>query len=244
MPIIAIPTTYSGSEMTPIWGISRDGRKTTGRDPVVMPKMVIYDPELLVSLPPALSITSGINAMAHAVEALYAENANPITSIMAEEGIRGLAQGLPLVAKKPSDIEARSDTLYGAWLSATVLGQVGMALHHKLCHTLGGSFGMPHAETHTVVLPYATAFNGQETPQAMAVIARALDCDAADVAGSIQDIARNNGGPVSLNELGFKAEDLDQAAEIAMQNRYYNPRPFTQDDIRDLLGRAFDGTRP
>ena len=230
--------------MTPIWGISRDGHKTTGRTPQVKPKTVIYDPELLVSLPPKLSLTSGINAMAHAVEALYAENANPISSMMAEESIRSLAAGLPLVTQTPDNLDARSSTLYGAWLSATVLGQVGMALHHKLCHTLGGSFGMPHAETHTVMLPYATHFNCTATPDAVAAIARALNCDVGDVAGSIQDISRNCGGPVSLKELGFKADDLDMAAEIAMRNRYYNPRPFTQDDIRTLLGRAFEGTRP
>ncbi len=244
LPILAIPTTYAGSEMTQIWGISCDGHKTTGRDPNVKPKTVIYDPELIVSLPIVMSITSGINAMAHAVEALYAENANPISSLMAEEGIRGLAQGLPKVAQNQNDLDARASTMYGAWLSATVLDQVGMALHHKLCHTLGGSFAMPHAETHTVILPYVTQFNSQAVPQAMAAIARALGCDVDDVAGSIQDISRNNGGPVSLQELGFKAADLDDAAQIAMQKQYFNPRPFTQVDIRALLGRAFEGVRP
>ncbi|MEM7133814.1 MAG: maleylacetate reductase [Chloroflexota bacterium] len=244
LPILAIPTTYAGSEMTPIWGISKGGRKTTGRNPSVKPKTVIYDPELLVSLPPALSITSGINAMAHSVEALYAKDANPITSMMAEEGVRGLAQGLPLVAQDPANLDARSSTLYGAWLSATVLGQVGMALHHKLCHTLGGSFGMPHAETHTVILPYATDFNSTSAPEAIAAMARALGCNESDVAGAIQDIARHNGGPVSLRELGFEEGDLDQATEIAMQSQYSNPRPFTQDDIRQLLGQAFEGARP
>ncbi|MEM7534536.1 MAG: maleylacetate reductase [Chloroflexota bacterium] len=244
LPILAIPTTYSGSEMTPIWGISRDGHKTTGRAPQVKPKTVIYDPELTVSLPPKLSLTSGINAMAHAVEALYAENANPISLMMAEESIRSLAAGLPLVTQNPTNLDARSSTLYGAWLSATVLGQVGMALHHKLCHTLGGSFGMPHAETHTVILPYATHFNSTAAPEAVSAMARALGCAEHDVAGSIHDISHNHGGPVSLKELGFQEEDLDMAAEIAMRNRYYNPRPFTQDDIRSLLGRAFEGTRP
>lgn len=241
LPILAIPTTYAGSEMTHIWGISRDGRKTTGRNPVVKPKTVIYDPELIISLPPTLSITSGINAMAHAVEALYAENANPISSMMAEESIRSLAAGLPLVAQAPNNLDARSSTLYGAWLAATVLDQVGMALHHKLCHTLGGSFGMPHAETHTVILPYATAYNHSQAPQAMTAISRALSCDVADVPNAIQTISRNNGGPVSLKELGFRAEDLDKAADIATQNPYYNPRPVLRDDIRELLKNAYHG---
>ena len=224
MPILAIPTTYAGSEMTHIWGISKDGRKTTGRDPIVKPSTVIYDPELIVSLPVAMSITSGINAMAHSVEALYAENRNPISSMLAEESVKSLAQGLPLVARDPADLEARSQTLYGSWLAATVLDQVGMALHHKLCHTLGGSFGMPHAEVHTVILPYAIAYNQSHAPEMVAAMARALGCDPADVAGAVQDISRQNGGPVSLKELNFKEADLPKAAEIAMQNRYYNPR--------------------
>ena len=179
--------------------------------------------------------------MAHAVEALYAENANPISSMMAEESIRSLAAGLPLIAQDPTNLDARNSTLYGAWLAATVLDQVGMALHHKLCHTLGGSFGMPHAETHTVILPYATAYNHSHAPQAMASIARALDCDIADVPNAIQAISGQNGGPVSLEELGFHARDLDQAADIATQNPYYNPRPVLRDDIRDLLEKAYHG---
>lgn len=244
LPILAIPTTYAGSEMTHIWGISRDGRKTTGKNPVVKPKSVIYDPELVRTLPPAMSLTSGINAMAHAVEALYAQNKNPIVSMMAEESIRQLALGLPAVVADPDDIHARASSFYGAWLAATVLDMVGMALHHKLCHTLGGSFGMPHAQTHTVVLPYATAFNHPATPDAMQAIARALNCDMNDVPGSIQDISRQNGGPISLKELGFKETDLDQAAEIAVQNKYFNPRPFNQADLRELLGQAYTGIRP
>ena len=244
LPILAIPTTYAGSEMTHIWGISRDGRKQTGRDPIVKPQSVIYDPDLVRTLPPAMSLTSGINAMAHAVEALYAENRNPIASMMAEESIRHLAQGLPAVVADPDDMEARSASLYGAWLAASVLDMVGMALHHKLCHTLGGSFGMPHAQTHTVVLPYATHFNSSATPEAMAAIARAIGAEQGDVAGAIQDISRHNGGPVSLKELGFKVEDLDLAAEIASQNRYFNPRPFTEGDLRVLLEAAFYGERP
>ena len=244
LPILAIPTTYAGSEMTHIWGISKDGRKTTGRNPIVKPKTVIYDPQLVRTLPEGMSLTSGINAMAHAVEALYAENRNPIASMMAEEGIRQLGIGLPAVMQDPNDIEARTATLNGSWLCATVLDMVGMALHHKLCHTLGGSYGMPHAETHTVVLPYATAYNSSHAPEAMAAIARALDCEISDVAGTIYDISSKNDGPVSLKELGFNEADLDEAATIATQNPYFNPRPVTQDGIRDLFEQAFWGKRP
>ena len=204
-------------------GISRHGRKTTGRNPIVKPQAVIYDPQLILTLPPHLSLTSGINAMAHAVEALYAENGNPIASMMAEESIRQLGRSLPQVVKNPSDLEARTESLYGAWLAASVLDMVGMALHHKLCHTLGGSYGLPHAQVHTVVLPYAVAYNHSHTPQATAAISRALNCDPSDTAGAIQDITRHNGGPTSLQELGFKQENILAATEIATQTPTTTP---------------------
>ena len=163
LPILAVPTTYAGSEMTPIWGLTENGRKTTGRDARVLPKTVLYDPCLTVTMPAMLSATSGMNSIAHCVEALYAQEANPIVSMMAEEGIRALAGSLPVVVKEPGNLEARSEALYGAWLGGIALGAAGMALHHKLCHTLGGTYNLPHAETHTVVLPHAAAYNAAAT---------------------------------------------------------------------------------
>jgi len=244
LPILAIPTTYAGSEMTPIWGLTKAGRKTTGQNPVVKPRTVIYDPQLVMTLPSAMSVTSGINAMAHAVEGLYAENANPITSIMAEESIRALAQGLPLVRQNPGDLETRSQTLYGAWLAATVLSTVGMALHHKLCHVLGGSFNMPHAEVHTVILPQATAYNAGHAPAAMRAIGRALGADPTDAAGAIFDLSRSMAAPTSLRDLNFAKAQLSEAAAIASQNPYFNPRPITREGILELLERAYAGLRP
>jgi maleylacetate reductase len=152
LPILAIPTTYAGSEMTPIYGITEAGLKKTGKDPRVLPRTVIYDPELTLTLPVAMSVTSGMNAIAHAAEGLYAQDSNPVMDLMAEEGIRAIAQALPVIHQRADDVAARGDALYGAWLCGSVLGNVGMALHHKLCHTLGGSFNLPHAEVHTVVL--------------------------------------------------------------------------------------------
>jgi len=242
LPILAVPTTYAGSEMTPIWGITESGLKKTGRDPRVLPKTVLYDPSLTVSLPPALSATSGMNSIAHCVEALYAEEANPIISLMAEEGIRAFAQSLPVVVKEPGNLEARSQALYAAWLGGIALGTVGMALHHKLCHTLGGTYNLPHAETHTVVLPHAVAYNTPAAPEAMSRIARALGATSA--AEGIYNLASSLGAPTSLAALGMKAGDLDRAAEIAVQNPYYNPRPITRDGIRALLENAFEGRRP
>ena len=242
LPILSVPTTYAGSEMTPIWGITEGGRKTTGRDSRVLPKTVLYDPCLTVTMPAMLSATSGMNSIAHCVEALYAQEANPIVSLMAEEGIRAFAESLPVVVKEPGNLEARSKALYAAWLGGISLGTVGMALHHKLCHTLGGTYNLPHAETHTVVLPHAVAYNATAAPEAMSRVARALGVRSA--AQGLYDLAASLGAPTSLAALGMKEVDLDQAADIAVQNPYYNPRPITRDGIRALLQDAFEGRRP
>ena len=242
MQILAIPTTYAGSEMTPIYGLTENGLKRTGKDARVLPKTVIYDPELTLTLPVGLSVTSGINAIAHAAEGLYANNANPIMNLIAEEGIRALASGLPGIYSNAADIAARSEALYGAWLCGMVLGNVGMALHHKLCHTLGGSFNLPHAQTHTVVLPHALTFNAPFAADAMHRMARALGTN--DAAQGIYDLARANGAPLTLRELGMTEADLDKAAEIASANPYWNPRPISRDAMRGVLQNAFDGTPP
>lgn len=248
LPILAIPTTYAGSEMTPIYGITEAGLKKTGKDPRVLPRTVIYDPELTLSLPVAMSVTSGMNAIAHAAEGLYAQDSNPVMNLMAEEGIRAIAQGLPAILKRTDDVGARGDALYGAWLCGTVLGNVGMALHHKLCHTLGGSFNLPHAEVHTIVLPQAIAFNAQAAPEAMARITRALGARGrASAAAGLFDLALDNEAQVALKDIGMKAEDLDRAADLAVSNPYWNPRPFgpeQRNEIRQLLQRAYEGVRP
>jgi maleylacetate reductase len=242
LPILAIPTTYAGSEMTPIFGLTEGGLKRTGKDPRVLPRTVIYDPELTLSLPLGLTVTSGMNAIAHAVEGLYANDGNPIMDLMAEEGIRAVAGSLPPLKKNPRDLDARAEALYGAWLCGTVLGNVGMSLHHKLCHTLGGSFNLPHAEVHTVVLPQAVAFNAPAIATALKRMERALLSEHA--AAALYDLARANGAPYSLREIGMKEADLDRAADIAVANPYWNPRPIERDGIRALLQRAFDGSRP
>ncbi|MDO9437259.1 maleylacetate reductase [Hydrogenophaga sp.] len=242
LPIIAIPTTYAGSEMTPIYGITEAGLKKTGKDARVLPRTVIYDPELSMGLPVGMSITSGINAMAHAAEGLYATDANPITDLMAQEGIAALGRALPRIHAQADDAEARSDALYGAWLCGTVLGAVGMALHHKLCHTLGGSFNLPHAETHTIVLPHALAYNAPAATQAMERIRRALG--GASAAQAVYDLAHTHGAPVALKDIGLREADLDKACEIAMSNQYPNPRALERGAVRQLLQDAYEGTRP
>lgn len=242
LPQIVVPTTYAGSEMTPILGETRDGVKTTQRSPRILPETVIYDVELTLSLPPQLSATSGINAIAHAVEALYAQDGNPIISLMAEEGIAALARALPAIVCEPSQQEARSDALYGAWLCGACLGAAGMALHHKLCHVLGGAFDLPHAETHTVILPHAIAYNAASAPDAMKRIARALGAN--DAAAGVHDLARRLGAPRALRDLGMPESGIEQAAEIATRNPYPNPRPIERDAIRGLIARAWSGQAP
>jgi maleylacetate reductase len=184
---------------------------------------------------------SGMNAIAHCVEALYARDANPVTSLIAEEGIRALAASLPVVVREPEHLEARAEALYGAWLAGTALAAVGMALHHKLCHTLGGSFDLPHAEVHTIVLPHATAYNRAGAPAAMARIARALDAE--DAAEGLFDLAAALGARQSLAEIGLRESDLDRAADLAAQDPYPNPTPLTRERIRALLDDAFHGRR-
>ena len=242
LPIIAVPTTYAGSEMTPIWGLTEGGVKKTGRDPRVLPKTVIYDPTLTLSLPARLSATSGMNAIAHCVEALYAPDANPIISMMAEEGIRALADGLPIIVRDTQNLDARSNALRGAWLGGACLGATQMGLHHKLCHTLGGTFNLPHAETHTIVLPHATHYNALAAPEAMRRVAHALGAE--DAARGLFDLAVKLGAPIALKQLGMKESDLDLAADLATRNPYANPAPVTHAGVRALLENAFHGLRP
>ena len=242
LPILAIPTTYSGSEMTPIHGLTEGGVKRTGRDVRVLPRGVIYDVDLTLRLPVGLSVVSGINAIAHAAEGLYAVDGNPVTSLLAEEGIAALGRALPGIRADAGDRQARAGALYGAWLCGKVLGGVGMALHHKLCHTLGGSFGLPHAETHAVVLPHALAYNAAAAAGAMRRIERALRVG--NAAQGVYDLARDLGAPVALKDIGLRAQDLDRACDIAMQNPYSNPRPVEAKALRQLLQDAFEGVRP
>jgi len=242
LPQIAIPTTYAGSEATPILGQTDAGRKTTLRSPQVLPRTVIYDIDLTLDMPVHLSVVSGMNAMAHAVEALYARDGNPVTSALAEQGIAALARALPMLAQDSRCAEARSDALFGAWLSGNCLGTVGMGLHHKICHVLGGSFDLPHAQTHTVILPYVAAFNRSAAPMALQRVARALG--AAEAGAGLFDLATSLGVPMSLKAIGMAEPDLDRAAELVTSVPYWNPRPFGRDEVRAILDDAYHGRRP
>ena len=238
---VVIPTTYAGSEMTDILGETADGEKTTRRDDSIRPETVIYDVDLTTTLPVGLTMTSALNAIAHAMEAFYAPNRSPVTELLCKDAMRAFKTSLPILRDNPTDLDARSDALYAAWCCSTALGYVSMALHHKLAHVLGGSFGTPHAETHAILLPHTTAFNEQAVPELLRPVADAFGDSAG---GGLWDFAKSIGAPMKLSELGLSEADLDRASDIAVRNAYENPRELKKTGIRSLLQAAFEGARP
>ncbi len=241
LPHLVLPTTYAGSEVTPVLGETDQGEKLTRSAPEILPDTVIYDVELTLTLPWDMTVTSAVNAIAHSAEALYSDDRSDESDRMAFDSITALAQGLRQLQDDHENVDARADLLYGAWLAGTCLGTVGMGLHHKLCHTLGGSFGLPHAQTHTVVLPYALEYNEPAAEDAVRAVATALDVS--DAPAGLQGLVHSWGGPKSLAELGFSREDVDKAAALATARPYPNPREVTRRGITDLLTRATDGTQ-
>jgi maleylacetate reductase len=247
IPVVAIPTTYAGSEMTPIWGLTQNRRKVTGRDPGVLPKVVVYDPELTTSLPPGLTATSGMNAMAHLVEGLYAPGVSPLQTLTAQEGVRALAAGLPGVVRHPEDLEHRSDVMYGAWLGGWILGTAGMGVHHRICHVLGGTYDLPHAPSHSVVLPYVLAANARAAPRAVQALEQALRAAGREVdhaPGALWDLRHEVGATESLAEIGFTAAEVDEAADLVVHGEPVNPRRVDHAMVAAVLADAVAGRRP
>lgn len=242
LPQIVIPTTFAGSEATPILGQTENGEKTTLTDARVRPAAILYDPDLICTLPPGMAVSSALNAIAHAAEGLYARDRNPISSLMAVEGIRAFVSALPAIRQDPTNRTAWAEGQYGAWLCGTVLGQVGMALHHKLCHVLGGAFGLPHAETHAVILPHAIAYNEAAVPRQLAPLAALFGTDTA--AAGLAGFAAALGAPTALRDLGLTEAQLARAEELALSRPYWNPRPLDRDALRGLLRRAWSGDAP
>ena len=242
LPQIVIPTTYAGSEATPILGQTENGVKTTLTDRKVLPEVILYDPELVATLPVGMTVTSALNAMAHAAEALYARDKSEDSNQLAIDGLTSFVKSLPKVLQDPEDLAAREETQRGAWACGAVLGRVGMALHHKLCHTLGGSFDLPHAETHAIILPHAIHYNAQAVPGLLAPVTDLLGGSSPGMA--LWQFAKSMGAPLALRDLGLQVQDLDRVAEIATRNPYWNPREVTADGIRALLEKAWTGEAP
>lgn len=243
LPVIAVPTTYAGSEATPVWGLTEGAVKTTGTDPRVLPKVVVYDAALTLSLPVDLSVASGLNALAHSVDAMWAPKADPINAALAAEGIRALAAGLPKVAANPRDIAGREEALYASYLSAVAFASAGSALHHKICHVLGGKYNLPHAQTHATVLPYVLAFNAGEAPEAARRIAASFGSGSA--LDGLQRLRSALDAPRALADYGFAAADIPAAAAAILPAvPPSNPRPVTTADLETLLRAALTGADP
>lgn len=241
VPQIVVPTTYAGSEVTPVLGETEHGVKTTRSGQEILPEVVIYDPSLTDTLPEALTVTSGLNAMAHALEGLYARDGSPLFAVLAREGLRAFREALPALHRDPSDQHARDTALYGAWLCGTVLGGVGMSIHHKLCHTLGGSLDLPHAPTHAILLPHTMAFVAEAAAEQLAP---ARELFGSPLGTSLYDFSSVVGAPQRLADLGVTEADLDRVADLALTSPYWTPRPLERHGIRSLLQDAWAGHRP
>ena len=238
---IALPSTYAGSEMTPILGETQDGRKVTRSDPAILPETVIYDVELTATLPPSVAAVSGVNAMAHAIEALYARDRNPVVTMLALESIRALFNALPRLATNDDVQDAREQTLYGAFLAGRCLGAVGMALHHKLCHVLGGLFGLPHAPLHTALLPHALAYNAPAIPDALLALEPILGACAPQ---ALFDMNQRLGAIPALRDLGMPLEGIEPAVDQALATPYWNPQALDRSKLTNLLRRVWAGDAP
>ncbi|MFG1609614.1 maleylacetate reductase [Actinoplanes sp. NPDC049265] len=239
LPIIAVPTTYAGSEATAVWGLTDGGGKTTGTDPRVLPRVVVYDAGLTLSLPVPLSVASGLNALAHCVDSMWAPRADPINRAFALEGARALNTGLPTVFDAPSDLEGRENALYGAHLAAVAFASAGSGLHHKICHVLGGLFNLPHAPTHAVLLPYVTALNEFAAPALAAAFGTPTAVE------GLLSLQKRLDAPRSLRELGLNETDLPAAVDgVLPAVPAGNPAPIDRPRLAELLHRAWEGTDP
>jgi alcohol dehydrogenase class IV len=243
LPIVAVPTTYAGSEATPVWGLTEGGSKITGIDPVVLPRSVVYDARLMLSLPVDVSVASGLNALAHCVDSLWAPRADPINTALAAEGVRTVSAGLPLVAEDPEGLPGRELTLYGAYLSAAAFASAGSGLHHKICHVLGGRYDLPHAPTHAVVLPYVLALNGPYAPEAERRLAAAFGAPTA--LEGLQALRVRLRAPRALRDYGFEESMIRHAAAAILPAvPDSNPADVTTADLERLLHQAYQGVDP
>jgi alcohol dehydrogenase class IV len=243
LPIIAVPTTYAGSEATPVWGLTSGDAKTTGTDLAVLPKVVVYDATLTLTLPVDMSVASGLNALAHCVDSLWAPSADPINAALAAEGIRALAAGLPRVVADPADLAGREHALYAAYVSAVAFASAGSALHHKICHVLGGKYNLPHAQTHATVLPYVLAFNGPAAPEAEARIAESFGTETA--LDGLQALRLKLNAPRALRDYGLKEAAIPEAAAAILPSvPPSNPRSVSAADLEHLLHAAWSGADP
>jgi alcohol dehydrogenase class IV len=246
IPIIGVITTYSGSETTPLQGIKDGEKRTNYNSPLMLPKTLIYDPELTLDLPLSISIPSGFNSMAHAVGALFAADANPVANMFAEEGIRAISSALVRITTNPGDLDARGDALLGAWWCGnTLMMAYGVGLQHAICHVLGGVFGLPHASNHLIVLPHSVAYNSATKPEAARRLARALGDVDANPAGLMFDLLEKCGATNNLQDMGLTEDQLDRAVDLVVRpDDYYKAPPYDGAVVHGVLRDAWEGRRP
>jgi maleylacetate reductase len=244
LPIVAVPTTYAGSEMTTIYGLTGDRHKQTGKSPQVLPKSVVYDPLLTLGLPRNVTGPSAFNSLAHCVEALYAPGHNPVTSAIALEGVRAISESLPRVMMQPDDVDARGDLLYGAMLGGMSLGMTASGFHHRLCHILGGQYNLIHADTHSVILPHAVAFNAPALPREILRLAESLGVPGGDPATALWELAKASDIPTDLAALGLPRDGLDEVAREIVIEEKNNPVPLDEASVLRLLDAAYAGQKP
>lgn len=243
VPVAAVPTTYAGSEATSVWGLTEGATKITGNDPRVLPRAIIYDATLLRSLPVELSVASGLNALAHCIDSMWAPRRDPINLLLAEEGTRALAAGMPRVVDYPLELSGIEQTLYGAYLAAVAFASAGSGLHHKICHVLGGRYGLPHAPTHAIVLPHVLALNAPAAPNAERRIARALN--SASALGGLQALRERLDAPCALRDYGFTKDQIGDAVTAILPSvPESNPLPVTPENLYALLTSAYEGSEP
>jgi maleylacetate reductase len=241
LPIVAVPTTYAGSEATNVWGLTEGGSKTTGVDDLVLPRSIVYDASLTLTLPVGMSVASGLNAMAHCVDSMWGPRTDPIDQALAGEGIRALRFGLPAVKTDPTGLRGREQTLYGAYLAAVAFASAGSGLHHKICHVLGGMFNLPHAQTHAVILPHVLAFNAPNAPEAELRIAEAFDAPTAS--GGLATLRAALDAPAALKDYGMPEDGITKAvAPVMAVVPASNPTPVTEKLLAALLRAAWEGS--
>ncbi|MFC4464592.1 maleylacetate reductase [Streptomyces xiangluensis] len=243
LPVIAVPTTYAGSEATDVWGLTRGTTKTTGVDAKALPRAIVYDASLLRTLPVERSVASGLTALAHCVDAMWGPHADPIDRVLTGEAMRGLQQGLPAVKADPGGVKGHEQSLYGAYLAAVAFASAGSGLHHKICHVLGGMFHLPHAQTHAVVLPHVLALNTAHAPEAERRIAAAFASP--NATEGLAALRARLDAPTALRDYGTPEDGITKAVDaIFAAAPSNNPAPLTPAKLTALLRAAWEGAVP
>ena len=242
LPHIAIPTTYSGAELTGFFGMTDPAarQKTGAGGPTITPMAAVYDPELTLSTPPRVSAETGMNALAHCVEVVYSPSRTPEAEAIGLAGARRIVSALPLVVDDPGDVDVRASMLEGAALAGRCLQNGSMGVHHGLSQLVGGRTGIPHGLANAMILPHAMRYNDEAAHDELARLGDAIGA-AGDPALAVSDLVKRLGLPSGLGECGVTLDDLDAVARLSQSNHNVrnNIRPVSEDDARGILAAAY-----